>query len=186
MPGRQVVIDACSALNLLATGRSVEFLRALNWSLLVLPEVKQEAWRLRGPPDEDGQPTWLPADWAPLEQRALMTLHAPESPSEAFLAAFISAAEHLTDVDAAAVAVAGSLALPLLSDDNKVRKVFQRLYPALELQATLALIHDASNHLGLSPEALRDVLEALHSRARFAPPRQDPLRDWYMTHLRGG
>ncbi|MFY0582246.1 hypothetical protein ACN28S_55385 [Cystobacter fuscus] len=103
-----------------------------------------------------------------------MTLHAPESPSEDFVAAFISAAEHLTDVDAAAVALAGSLALPLLSDDSKVRKVFQRLYPALELHATLSLTRDASNHLGLNPAALRDVLEALHSKARFAPPGRIP------------
>jgi predicted nucleic acid-binding protein len=185
VPGKQVVIDACSALNLLATGRSVEFLRALNWSLLVLPEVRHEAQRLRGPLDEEGQPTWSPADWASLEQAALMTLHATEPPNESFIDALISAAEYLTDVDAASVALAGSLGLPLLSDDNKVRKVFQRLYPALELKATLSLIRDASNHLGLNPEALHDVLNALRWKARFAPPKQDPLREWYLTHLSG-
>jgi predicted nucleic acid-binding protein len=183
--GTQVVIDACSALNLLATGRSVEFLDALNWSLLVLPEVQGEAQRLRGPLDEEGQPTWLPADWSPLERSARMSLHVADPSNEVFLNALIAASEFLTDVDATAVALAGSLGVPLLSDDNKVRRIFQQLHPALELRATLSLIHEASTRLGLSPEALRDVLAALHWKARFAPPRQDPLREWFLKLTQG-
>ncbi|HYO53267.1 hypothetical protein [Archangium sp.] len=182
MPTKQVVIDACSAINLLATGRALDFLHALDWTLLVLPEVRQEARRLRGPLDEEGQPTWVPADWSPLEQAGLFTLPSSAFQGEAFVEALVGAAAHLTDVDAAAVALAGTLGLPLLSDDGKVRRVFRTLYPALELHATLGLIRQASNHLGLEPGSVKDVLRALRWKARFAPPKSDPDREWYLSH----
>lgn len=164
----------------------MEFLQALNWSLLVLPEVQGEAQRLRGSLDEEGQYTWLPADWSPLERSARMTLHVADPANEVFLNALIAASEHLTDVDATAVALAGSLGLPLLSDDNKVRRIFQQQYPALELRATLSLIRDASTRLGLEKETPRDVLSALRWKARFAPPRQDPLRQWFLELTQDG
>jgi predicted nucleic acid-binding protein len=183
MPTKQVVIDACSAINLMATERAIEFLRTLDWTLLVLPEVKQEAQRLRGPLDEEGQPTWLPTDWNPLEQAGLVTPQPSALLGDAFVEALVDAAAHLTDVDAAAVALAGTLGLPLLSDDGKVRKVFRMLYPALELHATLGLIRQVSNHLGLDPATVRSLLQALRWKARFAPPKTDPDREWYLSHL---
>ncbi|HEX8440890.1 hypothetical protein [Archangium sp.] len=183
MPTKQVVIDACSAINLLATDRAVDFMRALDWTLLVLPEVRQEAQRLRGPLDDEGQPTWVPADWSPLEQAGLLTVQPSELLGDEFVEALVSSAAHLTDVDAAAVALAGSLGLPLLSDDAKVRRVFRASYPALELQATLALIRQASSQLGLDPIAVKDVLRALRWKAKFAPPKRDPDREWYLSHL---
>lgn len=183
MPTKQVVIDACSAINLLATGRAADFLRALDWTLVILPEVRQEVQHLRGPSDEEGQPTWMPADWSPLEQAGLCTLHPSERLGDAFVDAFIGAAAHLTDVDARAVALAGTLGLPLLSDDGKVRRIFRMLYPSLELHATLGLIRLASTRLGLDPETVRDVLRALRWKARFAPPKSDTDREWYLSHL---
>ncbi|ATB29663.1 hypothetical protein [Melittangium boletus] len=183
MPIRVVVADACSALNLLATDRASDFLHALDWTLILHPEVKQEAQYLRGPPDEEGQPTRLVCDWSALEQAGRVLPPEPADLGASFEDAFVGAAVWLTDVDAKAVALAGALALPLLSDDGKVREVFQRLYPALELQATLELIRRASERLGLSPDRVREVLRTLRSKARFAPPRNDPSRDWYEEHL---
>ncbi|OJT17299.1 hypothetical protein BO221_45065 [Archangium sp. Cb G35] len=183
MPTKHVVIDACSAINLLATGRAIDFLRAMDWTLFVLPEVRQEAQRLRGPLDEEGQPTWVPADWSPLEQAGLCTLHPSELMGDAFVDAFVDAAAHLTDVDARAVAMAGTLGLPLLSDDGKVRRIFQMLYPSLELHATLGVIRSASGQLGLDPGTVKDVLRALRWKARFAPPKSDTDREWYLSYL---
>ena len=183
MPTKQVVTDACSAINLLATDRAVDFLQALEWTLLVLPEVKQEAGRLRGPLDEEGTPTWIPTDWTSLEQAGLLTLQSTALLGDAFVEAFVAAAAHLTDVDATAVALAGTLKLPLLSDDGKVRKVFRMLYPALEIHATLGLIRQASDRLGLNPGTVKDVLRALRWKARFPPPKSDPDREWYLSHL---
>lgn len=183
MPTKLVVIDACSALNLLATERAVDILHTLDWKLLVLPEVRQEVRHHRGPPDEDGQPTQLPVDWSPLEQAGRIVEQRSESLGDAFMDALVEAAEQLTDVDAAAVALAGTLKSPLLSDDGKVRKTFQRLYPALDLHAILGTIRQAAGRLGFDTSTLRRVLRDLYTKARFAPPKGDPDREWYLSHL---
>jgi len=175
-----VVIDACSSLNLLGTGRAVDLLRAMNWQLLVLPEVRQEARQLRGPLDEEGQPTWMAADWDSLEKAGLVLV---QPLGHECVDALVAAAAHLTDVDAATVALAGTRGLSLLTDDAKVRKSFRSQYPHLELRASLALIRQATNHLGLPAEHVKDILQSLRWKARFAPPRHDPDRDWYLKHL---
>ena len=182
---RIVVSDACSALNLLATDRAVDILEALDWTLLISPEVKQEAQFLRGPPDEEGRPTRLVCDWETLERSGRVAPPEPADLDASFEDAFISAAAFLTDVDAKAVALAGAKELSLLSDDGKVRKIFRQLYPALELQATLNVLRQAAKHLGLREGAVRELLRTLRVRARFAPPRNDPDRDWYEAHVSG-
>jgi hypothetical protein len=181
MAASPVVIDACSALNLLATGQAETLLSVLDWKLIVLTEVRQEAGRLRGPPDEEGRPTWVPTNWSALESAGLMEI---QPLGEESLEAFVAAAAHLTDVDAAVVALAGTLNHPLLSDDGKVRRTFTNSYPHLPLHSTLALIREASQRLRMERRSLEDLLRALRLRANFAPPRADPDRDWYREHLR--
>ena len=183
MPTKLVVIDACSALNLLATERAVDILHTLDWKLLVLPEVRQEVRYHRGLPDDEGLPTQLPVDWSPLEQVGRVIQQDSQSLGDAFMDAFVDAAAQLTDVDAAAVALAGTLKSPLLSDDGKVRKTFQRLHPALDLHAILGTIRQVAGRLGLDTNSLRRVLRDLNTKARFAPPRGDPDREWYLSHL---
>jgi predicted nucleic acid-binding protein len=183
MSPRQVVIDACSALNLLALSRAADFLQALDWTLLVLPEVRQETRYLRGPLDDQGQPTRIDADWSALERTGRVTAPPSEKLGDAFIEALIQAAAHLTDVDASTVALAGTLRLPLFSDDGKVRKIFRALYPALELRATLGLIRQSANELGLDAASVGGLLRTLRSKARFAPPKSDPDRDWYLSHV---
>ena len=183
MPPKPIVIDACSALNLLATERAVNILQAMDWMLLVLPEVKQEAQYHQGPPDEEGRPTRIAVEWSALERAARAAEKSSDSAGDVFLDEFIKTAAQLTDVDAAAAALAGALKLPLLSDDGKVRRVFGQLYPALELHSTLGLIRQASLRLGFDEKTLRDVLRTLRAKARFAPPKRDPERDWYVSYL---
>ena len=52
---RELVIDACSTLNLLATRRELEIVGALGLQLLDTPQVSREAMTLWTPPDDDGQ-----------------------------------------------------------------------------------------------------------------------------------
>ncbi len=183
MPLSVVVSDTCSALNLLATDRALDLLQALDWTLVLHPEVKQEAKYLRGPPDEEGRPTRLACDWEPLERAGRVRAPSADELGPRFDDAFIDAAAFLTDVDAKAVALAGTLGAPLFSDDGKVRKIFHQLYPALELRATLAVLRGAAKPLRLGKVGVGALLNALRERARFAPPRNDPDRGWYETHL---
>ena len=51
---REFVIDACCTLNLLATRRELEIVRALGLRLLDIPQVSREAMTIWTSPDADG------------------------------------------------------------------------------------------------------------------------------------
>jgi hypothetical protein len=181
MSPKRVVIDACATLNLLATGREVELISALDWTLVMVPDTKQEVRYLRGPPEEKGRPTRAPVDWAPLERSGRLLLQ-PLGSDE--LDAFVAAAARLTDVDAMALARAGTLRLPLFTDDGKMRRVFRELYPHLSLLSTLSLVRQASKLLRMEQAAVRAMLQNLRQRANFAPPRDDPDQEWYVSYIK--
>lgn len=174
-PG-DAIIDACSLLNLLATRREADFLEAIHVRLLVAPEVRAEAVCLHGPPSEAGDPTRELVDLLPLESAGL--IHVVRI-GDATADAFIAAAEELADNDAASVALAATLRVPLITDDGKERRICSRLFPHVELVSTLALVRQATETLGLSREAMRVLLRGLRLRGNFEPPRSDLHREWF-------
>ncbi len=180
MAATPVVIDACSSLNLFASGRPVDIAKAANLRLLVLPEVEAEAKHLLGEPDEDGARAEDPIDW-----KAFLAAGVAEStllPDEA-LPELIALASRLTDVDARCVALANHLKIGLLSDDGKVRKVFSAS-GGVGLRSTVSTIREAATALPLDPATVRAMFDRIRERARFEPPRKDPDYAWYSAQMR--
>ena len=176
MGSETVVLDASSAVNLLATGREVELVRAVDWSLIIVAAARAEVCLLRGPPGVDGRAAQVPVDWRPLEAAELIQVC---SLGDEGLDAFVAAAARLTDVDAQSIALAAVRRLPLLTDDGKMRTVFRALHPTLRLYSTLQLLKRATEALRLGRASVREILQRVRSRANFAPPRSDPERQWY-------
>lgn len=174
-PG-DAVIDACSLLNLFATRREEDLVRALQICLVVTPGVRLEAVYLEGPPSEAGDPTKELVDIAPLE--AIGLLRVVELGDEA-ADAFVAAAAELADNDAASVALAATLRIPLVTDDRKERRVCSRLFPNVEIVSTLTLVRQATESLGLDRTAMKVLLRELRTRGNFEPPRPDPNREWF-------
>lgn len=177
MAGVPIVVDACSSLNLFATGRIVEIAEAANLHLLVLPEVEAEAQYLFGARDDEGIRSHETVDWKMLLGSGVAK---SEVLSEDALPALISFASQLTDVDAKCVALAIHLNVGLLSDDGKVRRVFSSS-GGIALQSTVSVVRTASEVMALDKPRVRAIFDRIRERARFEPPRKDPDYSWYLA-----
>jgi predicted nucleic acid-binding protein len=174
---RQLVIDACCTLNLLATRKEIEIAEALHLLLLDTPQVSAEPLTLWTPPDADGQRTKEPTSTAPLRRAGHLETRPLEG--DALVDAFVAAAALIKDTDASCIALAGVLKLPLLTDDRKERRIARELFPAIEIVSTLDVIADAERALRWSAADLVRVAEDLRWRGNFAPPRNDSRSSWY-------
>lgn len=177
MAVRQLVIDACCTLNLLATGREVAIVRGLELLLFDTPQISGEAMYLWTHPDSDGERTKESTSTAALREGGhLETLPLD---TDALVDAFVAAAGRIKDTDASCIALAGVMGLPLLSDDRKERRVARDMFPKIELISTLDLLHQASERLGWEGAELAEIARNLRWRGNFAVPKQDPLGTWY-------
>jgi predicted nucleic acid-binding protein len=179
----QVVIDSCCTLNLLATRREIELVKALKLHLLDTPQVSVEPLTLWTPPDADGVRSKESTSTTLLRQGGYLETRALDE--DALIDAFINAAARIKDTDASCIALAGVLDLPLLTDDRKERNVARDLFPRIELVSTLEVLAEAADTLGWSRAELAVVARDLRWRGNFAPPRRDPRAAWYESLLRG-
>jgi hypothetical protein len=181
MPTRDIVIDACCMLNLLATRRELEIVEALDLRLLDTPMTRGEPMFLWSPPNEDGDRTRHPIGTEALRKTGRLLTRPLDT--DALVDAFVLAAARIRDTDASCIALAGVLRMPLLSDDRKERRIATEIFPAIELVSTLDILHDASHSLAWTDEQLSRVADALRWGGNFAPPRHDPRAAWYATLL---
>lgn len=174
---RNLVIDACCMLNLLATRREIEIASALSLQLLDTTQTCKEPLTLWTPPDADGQRSKEATSTEGLRRAGHLVTRPFDT--EALIDAYVDAAARIKDTDASCIALAGVLKLPLLTDDRKERRVARDLFPAIDLVSTLDILADAGGVLAWSDAELRRVASDLRWRGNFAPPRQDPRSAWY-------
>lgn len=179
MAATPVVIDACSSLNLFASGRLVEIAKAAELELLVLPEVRLEARHVFGLADEEGNRPHHPVDWDGLLSSGVGSL--AQLP-EAALPALIDFAAQLTDVDARCVTLAVHLGVGLVSDDGKVRRIFSASSKSA-LRSTVSVIRSAAKALPLDRSEVQAIFRRIREHARFEVPRRDPDYAWYQEQM---
>lgn len=176
---REVVIDACCTLNLLATRRELEIVRALELRLLDTPQVSGEPMFLWSPPNEEGERTREPVSTSALRSNGYLSTRLLDT--DAFLDAFVAAATRIKDTDASCIALAGTLNVPLMSDDRKERRIAKDLFPQIELVSTLDVLHDASRMLRWDTQELMRTAISLKWCGNFLPPKSDPRATWYAS-----
>lgn len=182
MPPRDVVIDACCTLNLLATKREVDIVRALDLRLLETPQTSGQVIYLSTPPDDDGKRGKHAASTEALRKAELLSTHPFDT--DALADALVNAAAEIEDKDASCIALAGVLEAPLLCDDRKARRVAKQLFPKLVLLSTLDVLADAALRLGWERTELALVANDLMWGGNFAPPKGDPRSEWYAELIR--
>src|SRR5262245_25831784 len=179
---RTLVADACCMLNLLATRRELEIVRALDLSLIISDRAHAEALFLHSSPGGEDARAVDPASDERLRADRRLQIRALDSGP--LLDAFVECAAQIRDEDASCIALAGVLGHALMTDDGKEQRVARQIFPAIEIVSTLAVLHDAVRSLGLPSEAQLRLVTDLRWRGNVAPPRKDPLSPWYAVLLR--
>ncbi len=175
MADRQLLLDACVAINLMATDRLDAVASAARVSFLLLRQAAAGALR-----DLVGeQLVWTPIDFTPHVRAGTLRVVALE-PAE--LPRYVECARQVDDGEAATIAAAACRGIPLATDDRKAR----RLCADLGLPApvrTLALLRQYAEEADLNRTEVRSLLLAVQRRASFAPPRADPDSPWWQGYL---
>ena len=180
MPSKLIAADACVLLNLLATGRAGDLLRALDASLIATPLAAGEVKYLAGPPDEEGRPTRQTVDLVDLTVVGLLEV---KTVPQTALELYVRCAAELHEADASSIALAVGFGVALATDDGLAKKVAAREAAKLELVGTLALVRGGSAAIGIDREGLVQLARNLRMRGNFSPPRQDPDCEWYQGLL---
>lgn len=177
MPQEVLLLDACVTINLLATDRLDEIAASLNLSFVVAEQVAAEVGHLREV--VDGEVVVTPIDLQ--KQVAAGFLQILQlSPVE--LPTYVELADLVGDGEAATIAVALHRKLLLATDDRKARRICAERRLA-EPRRTLDLLHAYADVAVLDSETCREMLTMVRRRASFLPPRADPWRDWWSSHV---
>ena len=179
---RFAVIDACCALNLLATKREAEIVAGAGLDLVMSELVHGETLFLSTPPDEEGVRTREPASTDRLRQAGRLTTRAHDG--DEVVDTFVECARYLRDPDASCVALAVVFKLPLVTDDGKERRIARGLFPQIEIVSTLDILQEALSTLALPESDVLRIASDLRWRGNFAPPKKDPRSEWYSDLLR--
>lgn len=177
MAPRELLLDACVAINLMATSRLDAVAAAIGITFLLVRQAAEEAGALRDV--VDGESVRRPIDFAPHVSTGSVRIIALEAGE---LARYVECARHVDDGEAATIAAAVCRKIPLATDDRKAR----RLCTDFGLPApvrTLALLRRYVERAELDPTEVRTLLIAVRNRASFVPPRADPDASWWQTHV---
>lgn len=171
-----ILLDTSVTLNLLATGVGLAVLESLEVSCFVCSAVIAETLYIRS--EDPTQPRESVSIDPRLQSDAVQTV-GPDSLLEEEL--YVQFAADLDDGEAMSLAICRSRGYALATDDRKARRIAGQLpLPAVPLVSTSQIAHHWAGKTGASQDELRHLLAAIELRARFIPPHDDPLREWWI------
>jgi hypothetical protein len=176
VPPRTVLLDACTLLNLYATGALGEILAGLPYRFAVVETVlREEALYVlrpgRVPPEHEA------VDLS--REIGAGTLELTDVDGDAEAERFIALAMELDDGEARTLAVAWSRGWSVATDDRKAHRVAARVCPNVPLLRTLELVQEWAAAHANSHERLRELLILMRDRGNFFPGRHDPSVMWW-------
>ena len=172
MARTSLLLDACIAINLVATDRLHHVAQELDYTFVLVQQAAAEVGYLREPSGEDVVPTLIDLSRYDSESLEIITLTAAEYPR------YVELARVVDDGEAATITVAAERAIPLATDDRRARRLCADLQVPEPLR-TLGLLHSYADATHLPHTELRDILIKIRDRASYQPPRSDPDRKWW-------
>jgi predicted nucleic acid-binding protein len=168
------VIDACSLINLCATGELEAWLQVLGSRWHVPKAVQSESLYLRIK-HADGTVAREAISLDSAIKSKSLDICEPIGEAETEL--YLELAVLLDDGEAMALAIAKARQWTLATDDRKAVALAQRLN--VSVTTTPELVQKWSEKSGASRDAIREVLLRIQDRARFFPNDRSPLHGWW-------
>jgi predicted nucleic acid-binding protein len=171
-----IVLDTSVALNLLATGAGLAALESLEVWSFVCSAVVDETIYIRGDHPTEAHEAVSINPWL---RSGTVKIVDPASPEEEKL--YVQFAADLDDGEAMSLAICRARGYAFATDDRKARRIAGQLAgPRVPLLSTSQIVHRWAARTGATPGELKRVLSAIELRARFIPPHDDPLREWWI------
>lgn len=176
---RQILLDACVAINLAATDSIEGIAATLHITFGIVRQAEAEAGHLRD--IIDGELVHTPIDLRQFVSGEALDL-LELVPSE--FALYLELAAIVDDGEAATIAVAIQRGLEIATDDRRARRLCEERHLA-EPVRTVALLHSYADAAKLSGDQVREMITKVRDRASFQPPRADPNLKWWTDHIGG-
>ena len=173
-----LLLDACIAINLLATEHSESIAETLGIRFLMANRAAAECEALEI--IEDGiavrrQGTATPeaafADVLPL--------------AEAEIDSYVHLARDIDDGEAATIAIASARSLPMATDDRKARRVAVEMGLAPPI-GTTSILRQYAEAANLTPPQVAELLQRVRSDASYIPRQTDENFAWWQRAIRPG
>jgi hypothetical protein len=176
--------DACGLLNLVATARPAEILRALPALSHVVDRVlAQEVRYLRPLPEEDPEQRLVAVDLSPLLEPSLLREVTLSSNEESTYLAFV---EEIDDGEALTCAVAQHRGFAVVTDDRAAIRLAGSVSPSLPIISTPEWVREWASATSASPQEITDVVRRISVCGKWIPRRLHPDHAWWMKHLTEG
>ncbi|MFT4039000.1 MAG: hypothetical protein QM692_12520 [Thermomicrobiales bacterium] len=173
--GSVVLLDACSLINLYATGYLPEILAMVPARCVVTDVVMGEALFLRRHDKEGVADERVPIRLQPLLDTGLLSVVSSEDDDE--LLTYIDLTAEVDPGEAMTIALAVHRGWHVMTDDRKARRVVNER--GIACVSSLELVRHWSAGSAISDAVLRGALQAIQQQARWKPGRVHPLADWW-------
>lgn len=175
---RTLYLDRGVLLNLCATGRTVEVLRALPYQCTVLEDICQSPLFLWT--QSHGGEELLEYEEITIDLLVSAgVLRVEHFVRERYKQAFVAFALHIRDRQAALLAIAEQRNGVLALDDKCTRRVLHRLAPHVPVISTLTCLYTWQMSGELPDTDMQAILKDVANKAQFTPPEDDPLYAWW-------
>lgn len=168
-----LLLDACVALNLLASGIDLsELAGAANVRFLMTSVVASEMLWLDPLDPADPREQF---DSEALTARGVVLVALDDDESERF----VDLARDIDDGEASTIAVAIHRALRVATDDRKALRLAASQSPPVEVVRTTELVRRWAEVSGADGGRVTQVVRSIQTRSSYVPPRDDPQLDWW-------
>jgi predicted nucleic acid-binding protein len=172
-----VLLDACVALNLEATGEFDAIADTLGITFAMSPKAVEETLFLVD--IIDGEKTHTQVDLNVHVEKRTLEIVAPAVGDE--LATFVTLTQRVDDGEAEVFALGLHRGLPVATDDRLAIRVATEL--GLDKPAgTPTFLKQYAEAASLRPDQINMLLMAVETRASFRPPHSSPEHSWWLGH----